>query len=58
MDFEQARAQFPVLERFAYLNAGTCGPLARSTVAAMEARLGLDLERGRSGAELMEYVRV
>ena len=26
--FEEARAQFPVLERLAYLNAGTNGPLA------------------------------
>ena len=26
MTFEEARAQFPVLERFAYLNAGTFGP--------------------------------
>ena len=31
MSFEQARAQFPVLERLAYLNAGTNGPLARAT---------------------------
>ena len=28
MTFEEARAQFPVLERIAYLNAGTFGPLA------------------------------
>ena len=28
MTFEEARAQFPVLERYAYLNAGTNGPLA------------------------------
>lgn len=51
MDFAQARAQFPVLERFAYLNAGTFGPLARSTVAAMEERQRRDLERGRSGPD-------
>ena len=35
MTFEEARAQFPVLERYAYLNAGTLGPLSRSTLAAM-----------------------
>ena len=29
MNFEEARAQFPVLERLAYLNAGSMGPLAR-----------------------------
>ena len=28
MTFEEARAQFPVLERLAYMNAGTNGPLA------------------------------
>ena len=28
MTFEEARAQFPVFERYAYLNAGTNGPLA------------------------------
>ena len=28
MTFEEARAQFPVLERYAYLNAGSNGPLA------------------------------
>ena len=29
---EEGRALFPVLERLAYLNAGTFGPLARPTV--------------------------
>ena len=29
--FEEIRATFPVLDRFAYLNAGTNGPLARAT---------------------------
>ena len=28
MTYEEARALFPVLERFAYLNAGTLGPLS------------------------------
>jgi L-cysteine/cystine lyase len=56
MDFAQARAQFPILERFAYLNAGTFGPLARSTVEAMEARQRLDLERGRSGPDFFALV--
>ncbi|MGH3008864.1 MAG: aminotransferase class V-fold PLP-dependent enzyme [Gaiellaceae bacterium] len=49
MNFEEARSQFPVLERHAYLNAGTNGPLARQTVDAMEAQLGRDLDEGRSG---------
>ncbi len=51
MNFAQARAQFPVFERFSYLNAGTFGPLARSTVEAMEQRQRLDLELGRSGPD-------
>jgi hypothetical protein len=29
--FEEARAQFPVLEKIAYLNAGTFGPISRQT---------------------------
>ena len=44
MTFEEARAAFPVLERWAYLNAGSIGPMARSTYDAMtaagEAELG------------------
>jgi L-cysteine/cystine lyase len=49
MNFDEARAQFPVLERLAYLNAGSMGPLARATVEAMRAREEADLQRGRSG---------
>jgi L-cysteine/cystine lyase len=33
--FEEARAAFPVLERYAYLNAGSAGPLAQATYDAM-----------------------
>jgi L-cysteine/cystine lyase len=56
MTFEEARAQFPVLERLAYLNAGTNGPLARSTVAAVSGRLERDLREGRSGTGWIEEV--
>ncbi len=56
MDFAQARAQFPVFERLAYLNAGTFGPLARATVEAMEERQQRDLELGRSGSDLFSEV--
>ena len=38
-----------MLERIAYLNTGTFGPLPRRTVEAMAARQRRDLERGRSG---------
>jgi L-cysteine/cystine lyase len=48
-EVERARAQFPVLERLAYLNAGTNGPLARATVEAVRAQLRRDLDDGRSG---------
>jgi L-cysteine/cystine lyase len=35
MTFEEARAAFPVLERYAYLNAGSVGPMARRTYEAV-----------------------
>ena len=61
---EEARSEFPVLERFAYLNAGTVGPLMRSTLGAMEERMRYDQEQGRGGRpwfesmlELRERVR-
>ena len=54
MTYEGARAQFPVLERHAYLNAGTNGPLARATVDAMVAQARHDLEQGRSGKAQIE----
>jgi L-cysteine/cystine lyase len=54
MTFEEARAQFPVLERYAYLNAGTNGPLARATIEALERALRRDLVEGRSGTEYIE----
>ena len=54
MTFDEARAQFPVLERLAYLNAGTNGPLARSTADAMAAQERDDVERGRGGPAYFE----
>jgi L-cysteine/cystine lyase len=42
-------AEFPVLDRFAYLNAGTFGPLSRATLAAMDERSRFDHEHGRGG---------
>jgi L-cysteine/cystine lyase len=56
MNFEEARAQFPVLERLAYLNAGTNGPMARTTAAAMIEQTQRDLEHGRSGMAWFERV--
>lgn len=54
MTFAEVRAQFPVLERLAYLNAGTMGPLARPTAEAMAERARLDLEEGRGGRQYIE----
>jgi L-cysteine/cystine lyase len=56
MTFEEARAQFPVLERYAYLNAGTNGPLARATVDAIAEWNRRDLEQGRGGKAYFERV--
>jgi L-cysteine/cystine lyase len=50
------RSEFPVLDRFAYLNAGTLGPLSRATIEAMEARNGFDHEHGRGGKAWFESV--
>jgi selenocysteine lyase/cysteine desulfurase len=64
MTHEEARAQFPVFERWAYMNAGTMGPLARATLTAMDERLRHDQELGRGGGawfasviDLREQVR-
>ena len=46
---EEARAQFPILERYAYLNAGTLGPLSRATLDAMADRSRFDQDQGRGG---------
>jgi L-cysteine/cystine lyase len=54
--FEEARAQFPVFERLAYLNAGTNGPLATATVEAMEAWNRRDLEQGRFGKAYFDEI--
>jgi len=47
--FEEARAQFPVLERVVYLNAGTFGPLAAATVQAVREEQERDGAEGRTG---------
>jgi L-cysteine/cystine lyase len=48
MTFEEARAAFPVLDRYAYLNAGSVGPLSRATFDAMTAAESAELEHGRA----------
>jgi L-cysteine/cystine lyase len=55
--FEEARAQFPVFGRSAYLNAGTNGPLPQAAADAARARLERDLMEGRSGLAWVEEIR-
>jgi L-cysteine/cystine lyase len=52
--FGEARAAFPVLERYAYLNAGSVGPLSRATHEAMAAVEQEELEHGRAGWPYLE----
>ena len=54
MTFEEARAQFPVLDRIAYLNAGTFGPVPRGVHDALVQALDRDFEAGRSGMPYFE----
>lgn len=56
MTIDEARRQFPVFERFVYLNAGTNGPLARATVEAMVGQAQADLVAGRGGAAYFERI--
>ena len=49
MNPEEARTRFPVLDRLAYLNAGTTGPLSRATHAAMADWQERALVSGRAG---------
>lgn len=54
MNLEAVRAELPVLERYAYLNAGTFGPLSRRTIEAMSAHQVKRLELGRAGRPFFE----
>ena len=49
MDPAAFRAEFPILGRSAYLNAGTDGPVPLRAAAAAQEALELELRRGRSG---------
>jgi selenocysteine lyase/cysteine desulfurase len=55
MDLAALRAQFPVLERVAYLNTGSVGPLARAAADAAAADLWLQLDEGRGGRTHFEH---
>jgi L-cysteine/cystine lyase len=51
---QSLRAEFPVLERIAYLNAGTNGPVPRRAVEAASESLRRQAERGRGGKAFFE----
>jgi L-cysteine/cystine lyase len=48
IDLEAVRHELPVLDRYAYLNTGTFGPLPRTAVEAMQTAERRELEEGRS----------
>jgi L-cysteine/cystine lyase len=48
------RAEFPVLERLAYLNAGTEGPVPRRAAEAVHRRIDFEAEGGRCGKPYFE----
>lgn len=50
----EARSRFPVLERFAYLNAGSVGPLSRHTAQAMDSARAEGLAGGRGSMAAFE----
>jgi L-cysteine/cystine lyase len=54
VDLAAARAELPVLDRLAYLNAGTMGPLPRRAAEADIAWTRRLLEEGRSSKPLFE----
>jgi L-cysteine/cystine lyase len=54
MSWPEARARFPVLERLAYLNAGTFGPLSRTTLDAEGMLRKWEGENGRGGKPYFE----
>ena len=56
MDLVAVRRGLPVLERRAYLNAGTFGPVPRASVEAMQEVELRELEEGRSSRAYFERV--
>src|SRR5215204_2432574 len=56
MDVDAFRAEFPVLERRAYLNTGTDGPIPRRGLEAAQDSLRIETENGRAGSDHWERV--
>ncbi|GAC1578756.1 MAG: aminotransferase class V-fold PLP-dependent enzyme [Candidatus Dormibacteria bacterium] len=55
-DAARFRAQFPVLDRIAYFNAGTEGPLSRSAAEAVKQRVEAEVTQGRAGTAYFEEI--
>ena len=51
------RAQFPILERVSYLNAGTEGPLPQRAADAVRDRIEAELTGGRAGKAYIDVLR-
>ena len=58
MDAQALRAEFPVLERVAYLNSGTDGPLPAVAVAAAHAELDAAERDGRTTAHFERRIEL
>ncbi len=56
MNLDAVRAELPVLDRLAYLNTGSFGPLPRRTVEVMAEQQRVELEEGRSGHGYWEVI--
>jgi selenocysteine lyase/cysteine desulfurase len=56
MDAAALRAAFPVLQRSAYLNAGSCGPLPAAAVRAMSDMVERGAADGRAGGYFQEML--
>src|SRR5581483_854913 len=54
MSWPSERARFPVLSQFAYLNAGTFGPLSRETLDATARLRQWEAAHGRGGREYFD----
>jgi L-cysteine/cystine lyase len=53
-DLSRLRDELPAAETAAYLNAGTFGPMPRSTYAVLAGELGRELWRGRTGTSAFQ----
>ena len=50
MSLAALRSEFPILERVAYLNAGTDGPVPRAAQEAAAREVAAEVEEGRAFA--------